>query len=371
VRVAWLVFALRDLLVHPERFPLSNPLLTTGAIGLTAAWLSACCLVPLVCYFSPRLRRWSPILELSLITPLMMFLAANESAFDLYQLPVFSVGYFCFRKRDVPLYLPAVLGIPALAGAVYGYPLETIADELINNAIMFVIGVCFRVMISAHATIREQNRTLENYSRQIERLTAEEERNRIAGELHDTVGHAFTSTILGMEAIHCQMDPSSAQARSLKQLAEFARTGYADVRRHIHQIATVEDDQPLVGSLARISREFGEHTDTRVTFRVTGEEPAVPGASGVRVALIRCLQEALTNAKRHGHATEIAVALSFTPAAIAMSVTDNGSGREQIEAGFGLNKMTERIAGLGGALEVRSGTNRGTSVTCTIPWKAG
>lgn len=381
VRTSWLVLALRDLIANPERIlPASHPIITTGAIGLIACWITACYLIPLIFYFSRKLQPYSPMIELVLIAPLILFLAGEPSAFDLYNLPVFTIGYFTFRRRYVWLYVPTVILIPGLAGVIYDYPIGQIANEWLDNSIMFIIGICFRVMINAHLRmqamvqiIKDQNQTLELYARQIEQLTIVEERNRIARELHDTVGHTFTSTILGMEAVYYQMDASPAAAKdSLKQLIEYARTGFTDVRRNIHQMAVYEAERSLSKSLTKISEDFGEYTGTQVTVEVIGEEPDKLSASeAVRVALIRCLQEALTNAKRHGHATEVHVKLRYEPGQIAMTVSDNGIGQEQIESGFGLNAMNNRIATLHGTLEISSKVHLGTSVTCTIPLKAG
>jgi len=277
------------------------------------------------------------------------------------------------------LYLPTVVLIPVLAGVLYDYPLEMISNELLDNTIMFVIGVCFRMMISAHLkmkemmrTIQHQNHTLEMYAGQIEKLTITEERNRIAGELHDTVGHTFTSTILGMEAVCLLMDKAPEQAKEqLKQLAEYARVGFEDARRHIHQIAVQEDEPSLAERLSRISDEFGEYTGTRVSMEVSGEEPLAAASESVKIAFIRCLQETLTNAKRHGHATEIRVQLAFRPESVALTVTDNGSGAENLSGGFGITSMNNRVASLNGTLEISSKAGAGTRVVCTIPLKAG
>jgi signal transduction histidine kinase len=381
VRTSWLILALRDLRVNPEQIiEASNPLLTTGALALVALWLTASYLIPLVFYFSKKLKPYSPLIELVLMGPLVLYFAGEPGVFDLYNLPVFTVGYFSFRKKYAWYYLPTVIVIPLLAGWIYDYPLKMIANEMLDNTVMFIIGICLRAMITGHTRMKEmvqiiqdQNQTLELYSKQIKQLTIVEERNRIASELHDTVGHTFTSTILGMEAVYYQMDhaPDVAKAQ-LKELVEFARTGYEDVRRNIHQMAVYENEKSLVKSLAEIAAEFGEHTRTHVVVEVTGEEqePFITPES-IRIALIRCLQEALTNAKRHGRATEITVSLTFTPQSISMKVVDNGTGQEKISAGFGLNAMNQRITGLNGTMEISSKANLGTSLTCTIPLKAG
>lgn len=379
IRTSWYILALQDLYKNPNQFiGVRNIFISTGLLGLVTIWLTVCFLVPLIFYFSKKLMYLSPFVELVLLGSLFLFLASEETSFQLYNLPVFTVGYFCFRLIYTWLYIPTVILVPVMAGVLYDYPFTMISNRVIDNTIMFAIGVCFRTMISSHFKmkemvniIQEQNKTLENYSKQIEHLTIMEERNRLASELHDTVGHTFTSTILGMEAVYHQMEQSPKEAKEyLKKLAHYAREGYSDVRRNIHQIATQEDEKPLINSLTEICDDFTHHTGALVHFNVC-KEAEHSQTETVKLSLIRCLQEALTNAKRHGQASEITVDLTLSPQLIRMSVKDNGTGVESIIPGFGLTSMENRMKSVNGRLQVISNKAHGTIVTCEIQMKTG
>ncbi|USK70487.1 sensor histidine kinase [Peribacillus asahii] len=106
-----------------------------------------------------------------------------------------------------------------------------------------------------------------------------------------------------------------------------------------------------------------------VTFKIVDEEYVLQHS--IRMTLLRCLQEGLTNAKRHGHATEVIVTLSFLEHEVELVIHDNGTGTDQVEYGFGLSSMKERLAALNGELQVDSNKKQGTMVKCQIPFRRG
>jgi signal transduction histidine kinase len=214
--------------------------------------------------------------------------------------------------------------------------------------------------------IQEQNQTLELYSKQIEKLTLAEERNRLSRDLHDTVGHTFTTTIMGMDAVLYLIDLSPEEAKkSLRELLHVTRNGLDEVRRHIHQIAPEKDELPLSASLSQIGHEFALHTGTSVELAVSGAE--YPVSEQVRWTFIRCLQESLTNAKKHGSASRVQVDLLFGEDAVKLRIANNGRVADKLVKGFGLQAMTDRLANLHGTLEVESDERRGMAVVCTVP----
>ncbi|WP_047150975.1 sensor histidine kinase [Aneurinibacillus tyrosinisolvens] len=113
--------------------------------------------------------------------------------------------------------------------------------------------------------------------------------------------------------------------------------------------------------------EFSKHTGTRVHFQIQGEERGLTQHG--KLTIVRCLQEALTNAKRHGEGTAITVILAFHYEELALEVHDNGHGAEAIHTGFGLKTMKERLEMLQGKLEITSSSGSGTKVVCSIPIK--
>ncbi|TCS93581.1 sensor histidine kinase [Hazenella coriacea] len=213
--------------------------------------------------------------------------------------------------------------------------------------------------------IKEQNQALELYSQQIEHLTLLRERNRMARELHDTVGHTLTSVVMGLDAAIYLIEVSPERAKEkLEVLRNVTSNGLDEVRRNIHQIAVLDEDT-LSSQISNITSEFAIHTSTEISFQLKGKESEL--SESMKLVFLRCLQESLTNAKRHGQAAKIEVSLTYQTSQVELCVKDNGIGAEEICAGFGIESMKERLAAVHGSLSIISSLQKGTTVVCTIP----
>ena len=231
----------------------------------------------------------------------------------------------------------------------------------------YVMGFAFHLLIVNHKqneAIRKQNAVLEQYMSQIERITLAEERNRLSSELHDTVGHAYTSIIMGMETLRTEIATEMGIQR-LDSLLEMGRKSIEDVRGYLHQMESPCQSPSLIQSLQNLGAEFQEHAQVNVSFRTFGEEYQL--SRQAKIAFIRCLQESLTNAVRHGQGTEIIVSLQFEQQYTRLEVQDNGKGNVEWQEGFGMNAMKERAMNLQGHLSVYTKPEEGMLVTCTIP----
>ncbi|MCZ8520921.1 MULTISPECIES: helix-turn-helix transcriptional regulator [Paenibacillus] len=231
----------------------------------------------------------------------------------------------------------------------------------------YVMGFAFHLLIVNHrqnTTIRKQNRVLEQYMSQIERITLAEERNRLSRELHDTVGHAYTSLIMGMEALRSELATDTGTQR-LDSLLELGRNSIEEVRSYLHQMESAQQSLSLVMSLQKLGDEFQEHAQVGVSFSAYGEEYRL--SRQAKMTFIRCLQESLTNAVRHGQATEITVTLQFEQQYTRLEVQDNGRGMEEWREGFGMNAMKERAMNLQGQVSVYTKPGDGTLVVCNLP----
>ncbi|PHA01362.1 hybrid sensor histidine kinase/response regulator transcription factor [Bacillus wiedmannii] len=231
----------------------------------------------------------------------------------------------------------------------------------------YVMGFAFHLLIVNHKqneAIRKQNAVLEQYMSQIERITLAEERNRLSSELHDTVGHAYTSIIMGMETLRTELATEIGIQR-LDSLLEMGRKSIEEVRGYLHQMDSPCQSPSLIQSLQNLGAEFQEHAQVNVSFRIFGEEYQL--SRQAKIAFIRCLQESLTNAVRHGQGTEIIVSLQFEQQYTRLEVQDNGKGNVEWQEGFGMNAMKERAMNLQGHLSVYTKPEEGMLVTCTIP----
>jgi signal transduction histidine kinase len=245
---------------------------------------------------------------------------------------------------------------------------------IFNHWLFLFFGLGLNLIIKAyHKTdvlnqiIEEKNQTLIQYAKQIETLTVVEERNRMARDLHDTLGHSFISYILGLDAVMYLMDSDPSQAKKkIEELRHYASENLDQIRETIHEIGT-EPDMTVTKSFSALIEEFSAYTHTKVELHVNGEEYVLNHS--IRMALLRCLQESLTNAKRHGQAKVVSINLSFQEDGVELSIQDDGVGTDHLQYGFGLNSMKERLGSLNGKLQLDSSKGLGTKVICQIPFR--
>ncbi|WP_180954227.1 sensor histidine kinase [Bacillus sp. M6-12] len=307
-----------------------------------------------------------------------IFLTLNFGSVFLL-LPAFMIGYLASRQTSAWTFPVFLLILP---GARYwsAESFTIFIVQYIDVFVFFAFGACLNVIVRSHIKreqlleentaqsnfIQEQNKILEQYAVKVEQLTLLEERNRLAKELHDSIGHHFTSITVGLDAIRymLELEPEMAKTK-VEGLAELSRKGLDEIRKSIHSIAPSEEDMPLSSQLEQIALEFAAHTGTFIQFQCFGEE--CPVSQQTKLTFIRCMQEAITNAKRHGHATEIKAFLTFRTDSIELVIENNGHTFIAGDLGFGLNAMKDRLEQLQGRLEITNNSTGQFSLICTVP----
>lgn len=238
---------------------------------------------------------------------------------------------------------------------------------ILQLSLAFAMGSFFRLLAINYRqseTIRNQKHVLEQYVSQVERITLLEERDRLSKDLHDTMGHSYTSIIMGMETLRMELKSKEGE-QQLDSLLQLARNSMEEVRLYLHQLDLSQESLPLAVTLQQLTDEFKKHVKVNVRTQIIGEEYMVSKQS--KMTLYRSLQESLTNAVRHGHSTEIIVSLHFEPQQIRLDVQDNGCGVEEWKDGFGLTAMKERVSQLQGRVIVYSKKGEGTLISCVLP----
>jgi signal transduction histidine kinase len=223
------------------------------------------------------------------------------------------------------------------------------------------------------ATVRalsEANLDFQELATRVQRETEEQERKRLAREIHDIVGHTLMNIQMMMEAA---MDLARNRSEGLEDLLVKSRNqaqrGLLETRRAMRNQREVSKVQASgMRRVAELARIFENATTVSVRLHM-GNAPA---SFGVHVddTVYRMIQECLTNALRHGNATEITVSFWVVENAVRLSVVDNGAGAREIVPGIGLAGMSERIAHLGGTLKAEN-TAFGFLVTADIPLEQG
>lgn len=213
---------------------------------------------------------------------------------------------------------------------------------------------------------------LQEYSLQVEELSVMGERNRIAREIHDTLGHALTLLSVQMEtAIQFEVRGDPRLHEKLLQAQQVIKACLTDVR---HSVEALRPDEASTGALQEQLRELvAEYEmtckETRITLDL--EEATHLLHPDLCLTLYRCAQEAMTNTRKHAQATRVLLRLSTDDERVELTVLDNGQGgassRKQPTCGFGLQGMRERVALLGGTLRVGSEPRHGWRVEVMLP----
>jgi PAS domain S-box-containing protein len=220
--------------------------------------------------------------------------------------------------------------------------------------------------LAHQATLAIQMARLAEQARQTAVL---EERNRMAGEIHDGLGQAFTGILLQLGAVELLLADSSTQERALLESArDLARDGLTEARRSAHALRPQALEQmDLSAALQRMTEQLSTDPSTPITFRLNGAPRPLP--PDVADHLLRIGQEALTNALRHAQASEVGVELTFTDEELRLRLTDDGRGfamdNQHRKEGFGLTGLHERAGLIGAQLTVASQPGCGTQVEVT------
>lgn len=199
----------------------------------------------------------------------------------------------------------------------------------------------------------------------------EEERRRVAREIHDGPAQAMANVVFRAEVCERLIDTDIARAKAeLRELREQVRLCLKETRKIIFDLRPMTlDDLGLVPTLRRVLDTLKERTGLIAELKVLGEEKRLD--SHIEIGVFRVIQEALTNVEKHAKATAVWVRIDFRPGVVSVVVEDDGRGFDGLEnvgsESFGLMGMRERVSILGGELKIASGKGKGTKVFLKVP----
>jgi signal transduction histidine kinase len=243
-----------------------------------------------------------------------------------------------------------------------------------------VLGTAVAVTITCyvatldHESHKRQRLLDELTATQAERAAAERqagtlaERQRLAREVHDTLTQGFASIAMLLDAARDDLPLDSPAARRVEHAMRTARDNLAESRRLVHALRPAPLDRThLAEAVRELTARLAEETGTEAYTVVTGHPAALPPST--EGELLRVVQEALTNARRHARAMSVSVTLSYLGDVLAIDIQDDGTGFAPVarHTGVGLITMRERIAALHGTFAVESSPGEGTTVAVTVP----
>ena len=293
----------------------------------------------------------------------------------------FALSPQCFFMLPFRQAMYAVLMFNTVAAVVLivRHPGQDVVPQSLLNA-GFGIGLAFVYGRFAN-TIIDQSQERADLIGQLEATRAElasvhhqagtlAERQRLAGEIHDTLAQGFSSVIMLLQAAETGLGPDAPEAarRQISLAAETARENLAEARGLVAALAPA-DLAPgnLPGALRRVTERLGTETGIEVTFTEDGEPRPLPAT--LDVVLLRVAQETLANVRKHAAARTVRVGLYYGDDTVALQVSDDGRGFAVDGAtnGYGLRGMRERLGQVNGRIEVTSGPGAGTCVRAEVP----
>ncbi len=295
-------------------------------------------------------------------------------------LPPVAYAVFLLEWRGITFV--SLLMIAVLAANAYRWQGLT---YVIFAAVAFSFAVLFTLVFSLLAVHSEKarsevqrlaselesaNRQLREYAVQAEELAVTRERNRIAREIHDSLGHYLTVVNVQIEAaraLESNGDPAKAREAIAKAQA-FTQEGLQDIRRSLAALrASPLDNKSLADALRElVAASQGAGLPTEFELQGTPRQLTSP----VELSLYRAVQEGLTNARKHAQAGQVRVILNFQTAdKTSVLVQDDGLGAvlEKTSHGFGLLGLRERAHLLGGKVLVETGSNVGFKLKLEVP----
>lgn len=317
------------------------------------------------------------ILLQSLLAAIITLLGARAGAFWIITFPLVSQSVILLPGRR---YLAACVLITLGAFAV-PFGLTAGWAAVLQSTLVYLSGVVFVVLFTQIA-IREQstraeverlaaelaraNEGLRQHAIQAEELATARERNRLAREIHDSLGHYLTVINVQLEVAQTVLGQDPGRALdALRKAQSLTHEGLADVR---HSIAALRrsptEDRPLAQALSALLEEC-RAAGLVAEMTVTGQPQTLPPQ--VELTLYRAAQEGLTNTRKHARASRLDLNLDYGVSAVRLVLQDNGVGESESGQGFGLLGVRERAQLLGGQVRLETGKGKGFRLEVELP----
>jgi two-component system, NarL family, sensor histidine kinase DesK len=275
----------------------------------------------------------------------------NPGGFAIFVYPFATLCLFLHRLRTLFLVLVAMMAAVAVETRLLGRGFETAESVLLCCVILGLSNFAF-------ARQSRTNALLEQANAEIARLTQEAERERIARDLHDLLGHTLTAIAVKLDLARRLLPHDVERARNeVVEAEQTTRNALAEVREAVAGYRA----EGLEAEIGRARRSLLD-----VEVQLVTSLAQLPLSSSQVTVLCLALREAVTNIVRHAHATEARVVLEEKAGTIHFVVEDNGMGGV-IREGNGLRGMRERVQSMAGTVAVAVSENKGTRVEIALP----
>jgi signal transduction histidine kinase len=242
--------------------------------------------------------------------------------------------------------------------------ISTIYVRLLLYVLVTALFYSLKKQLLANRQLMAAINTMQEQAAQLEQMSVLAERNRIVGEIHDTVGHTLTTAVIALEAGAQLIDNDREAAREKVDLArDQVKKGLGDLRSSIRTIQS-GGSQPFLPALDQLLAELKQTTDLAISSVVDIKTDLLPIQQHV---LLQAIRELATNSLKHGHSRSFDLLLQEYKGAVQLTVSDDGDGSDNPEMGFGLNHMQDQVVSIGGTMQIDSKAGEGFTVHIAIP----
>lgn len=349
-----------------QKTPLSLPLIVVVLIILASGfWRS------FFRYSKAKVNVLTLLLDLILAVLLSLF--PQSAGFDKLFMIYLIEGTAILPKPFFLLYAILATAAGVLSSALFEFR-ATGQMQLLGIAEILLYGFAFILVLSERRQ-REQRLAYEKLVKELEyvnfqlnesmtlseKLASDAERRRIAGEIHDSLGHELTGLILTLEAGKKLMNHDLEAARTYWDKAlVVSRAALNSVRKLVSEKKEVYFEFELATRLKEMASEAQALTGLQIEIDIKPQDLCLSHKENFN--LNRIFQEAITNTLRHAGADRVLISISGNQESLSFSYYDNGAGTNKIEAGNGLKGMRERVAALGGDLYFQSQKGKGFNI---------
>lgn len=249
--------------------------------------------------------------------------------------------------------------------AFISYMIILMRNQMKENARIALLNIQLQ---TANIRLKEMNEQLQDYAQMTEKMAETRERNRIAREIHDTLGHTMTGLSAGIDACIAMIDFSvDATKEQLNKISLVARQGIKDIRRSVNKLRPdALEHSGLQEALEKMIEETMQVSDVKINYDCQVE--VLKFNQDEEDMIYRVVQESITNAIRHGKAKKINVTLWKEDKWLNLVIKDNGIGCQEIHTGFGLIHIEERIKMLKGTVEYDGSDGFTVTARIQIRW---
>lgn len=230
------------------------------------------------------------------------------------------------------------------------------------------LGAQMAAALESHRLFEELRQVTDEKDHLLRRLVdaQEHERRNLVGDLHDGLGQTLTRILYGLRGVRTRLPTGSEEVREELERLETLTDGLStSLRRYMATIRpAVLEDFGLGRALEAFAREQSAEAGIRIDVRLD-QVPDLPAAAAV--TLFRAAQEAVMNARKHAEAGRVEVTLCARDGTVVLEVADDGRGVPVLREGVGLASMRDRVASLGGRVDIESVHGRGTTLRVIVP----